>query len=239
MPGPHLTRNLSLVTHGKRRPERWSATEVATRAAQRLDQAANNRVTGAVLISLGANWLLMELGLFPFGSMGLVAIALAVLGIALIGTAKAGSSPKLTVLGIAMTGVLAMSSGVTNPIQGQFAGDRLVRPSSLAELEDNYSLVFGELTLDLRDIDFARKARVVKASTTVGQLEVIVPDDVAVEVNASVDWAGETRLLDKAVQDGAGRVQSKFVDPHWNEAGERLRLDLDTKVGEIVVRRRP
>lgn len=237
MSGPRLARNLSLVTHGKRRPERWSATEVATRAGQRIDQAANNRVTGAVLISLGANWLLMELGLFPFGFMGLVAIALAVLGIALIGTAKAGSSPKLTVLGIVMTGILAMSSGVTNPIQGQFAGDRLVRPASLAELADNYSLVVGELTLDLSRVEFTQGIRVVSASTGLGQLEVIVPDDVALEVVASVDGAGEISLLDSPVQNGAGGVSDHYSDPDWSTAERRLHLDLDAKVGEIVVRR--
>jgi len=225
------------VTHGKRRPERWSATEVANRAGQRVDQAANNRVTGAVLISLGANWLLMELGLFPFGFMGLVAIALAVLGIALIGTAKAGSSPKLTLLGIVMTGVLAMSSGVTNPIQGQFAGDRLVQPSSLAELESDYSLVVGELTLDLSRVEFTRGIRKVNASTSVGRLEVIVPDEVALQVVASVDGAGEISLPDRAVQKGAGGVRDRYVDPDWDQADERLRLALEAKVGEIVVRR--
>lgn len=251
MPGAAFGRNVKAVSHGTARAvhrqaalerrasraERWSTRESEARLRRHADQPANNRVVGAVLITLGANWLLMELGLFPFGFMGLLAIALAVLGAGLIGTAKAGSSARLTVLGIGLTAVLAMSSGISNPIQGQLAGDRQVTPGSLAELESEYSLVFGELVLDLTEIDFQSGTRVVSASTTIGHLEVVVPDDVALEVVASVDGAGEIHLPDRRVQDGAGGVRSQYVDPGWSDAEERLHLELNAKVGEIVVRR--
>jgi predicted membrane protein len=219
------------------RASRWSAEETARRASAQVARAANNRVVGSVLIAIGANWLLMELGLFPFGFAGLLALGLAVLGLGLMGTAKAGPPGKLLFTGIVMTAILAMSGGVAAQVQGPFAGDPFHQPRQLSQVEDRYSLGFGELTLDLSQVEFARDVKEVEASMVAGELRVIVPQDVALEIDAEVGGGGEISLPGLPSQSGAGGVTRSLADPKFAGAEERLSLRLDLTFGEIVVER--
>lgn len=223
--------------HRRGRRERWDEHETRRRARRVLDRAADNRVTGAVLITVGANWLLMELGLFPFGFAGLLSLSLAVMGLALMATAKAGSAAKFVVLGCLMTGALVMSSGVTSPIQGKFAGDSINRPLALADVKNEYSMGFGDLVIDLTSVDFEQEVTDIRASLIAGDITVILPADAAVEIDARIDGAGEIRLLDRDEEHGAGHVRDEFRDRNWGSASERLRLDLDLDFGEITVKR--
>ncbi len=136
-----------------------------------------------------------------------------------------------------MTGVLAMSSGVTNPIQGHLAGDRTIVPTSPAEVSSSYSQTLGDLTLDLSQVEFDFGTKAVRVATAVGDLEVIVPEDVAVEIIAEVGVSGDIALLDTVVRDGLGSVKHRYTDADWSQAEDRLSLQLDSKVGDIVVRR--
>ena len=72
-----------------------------------------------MLLAIGGNWFLAELNLFPFGWSGLIATGLMTLGIAMISTAKAGRTKPLVAIGVLMTVLLAMSSGVTRPVTGR------------------------------------------------------------------------------------------------------------------------
>lgn len=202
-----------------------------------VDRAADNRVTGAVLITVGANWLLMELGLFPFGVMGLLALALAVMGLALMATAKAGSAAKFVVLGVILTGALVLSGGVANPIRGQFAGDAVHRPATLSAVRTDYSMGFGDLVLDLTAVDFETVPTEIRASLVAGDLRVILPADAAVDIDARIGGAGEIQLLAEDGVSGGGAVTDRFRDRGWNSADERVKLDLDLNFGDIVVER--
>jgi len=104
------------VSSPRVRIEQRAAIAVARRES---DRRTNHQVLGAVLLAIGGNWFLAELNLFPFGWSGLIATGLMTLGIAMISTAKAGRTKPLVAIGVLMTVLLAMSSGVTRPVTGR------------------------------------------------------------------------------------------------------------------------
>lgn len=210
------------------------ATKQAERASRQSDRRTNHQVLGAVLLAVGGNWLLAELGLFPFGWPGLIAVGLMTLGVALIGTAKAGRTKPMVAIGILMTVVLAMSSGVGGAVGGGFEdGTYVVR--SQAELLDLYERRLGDLTLDLRNLDLDESDHV-SGVTRVGDVRVILPRDLAVSVTAEVHGPGEIDIL--GTKDDGIRTTMTYESPGFQGAGDRLALRLETTVGEIKVERR-
>lgn len=79
------------------------------------------------------------------------------------------------------------------PVRGR-SGDVTVRPVALEEIRSPYRLAAGRLVLDLRDLDLRGQTTTIVASVAAGHLEIVVPDGVAVEVNAHVG-AGDLDLL--------------------------------------------
>jgi len=75
---------------------------------------------------------------------------------------------------LAMTGV---------PLTGGI-GQRVVQPTTQAELESPYRLAIGSLTVDLTHVPLGVGTRTVVASVAVGQLVVYVPRGVVVNVDA-------------------------------------------------------
>lgn len=201
------------------------------------DKRVNQQVLGAVLLAIGGNWLLAELGLFTFGWPGLFAVALMTLGMSMAFTAKAGRTKPLIALGIVLTLGLAMSSGVSNPVKGQNFGDFHYNPVTAEQLRENYVARVGDMTIDLSQVELPDGLRSVNARIAVGELHVIVPAGVPVEVDAEVSGPGEIRIFDSGLQEGIG-VRDSFRDKDFSESGPRLNLDLEVSaVGEITVER--
>lgn len=200
------------------------------------DRQVNQRVLGAVLLAIGGNWLLAELQLFPFGWPGLFAVALMTLGIAMVSTAKSGRTKPLVALGILLTFGLAMSSGVSNPVRGQSFGSHIYTPVLPDQVRENYFLRAGELTIDLSSVEFPEGSREINAEVGAGELRVIVPEGLAVDVTAEVG-AGDIEIFEVASQDGFGAKET-YRDEGFSEARARLNLDLDVRgPGEILVER--
>jgi len=192
-------------------------------------------VLGAVLLAIGGNWLLAELGLFTFGWPGLFAVALMTLGMAMVGTAKAGRTGPLVLMGIVLTVGLAMSSGISSPVRGQNVGDRLYTPKSADQVRGDYGIGAGELTIDLSEVDFPKGQRHIDAEVGVGELRVIVPKGLAVDVTAKIGGGGEVRIFDAVSDDGLG-PRGEHRDAGYTAAESRLDLDLDVSAfGAITV----
>jgi phage shock protein PspC (stress-responsive transcriptional regulator) len=109
-------------------------------------------------------------------------------------------------------------------------GDRLVTPTALAPSQD-YHLAIGRLTVDLTQAPLKGADVAVKATTKIGVLRVIVPDDASVTVDAHVG-AGQTRVFGHT-QSGLG-VSSHTVETPTPTNGA-LRLDLNVTVGGLTV----
>lgn len=126
--------------------------------------------------------------------------------------------------------VLAVFGWIGPPFHGGF-GTRDIRPVDAASIAREYHLAGGELVLDLGAVDAAALSRSVSAAVAAGRLDVVVPDDVTVVLDAHVD-AG--------VIDAFGRRESGVaVSRHSVERGNAVTLRIDARVGfgDVLVER--
>jgi phage shock protein PspC (stress-responsive transcriptional regulator) len=103
----------------------------------------------------------------PSIGRALLTLALIVLSLVILVTAAFFGA-------VAMTGV---------PLTGGI-GQRVVQPTTRAELQSSYRMATGSLTVDLTHVPLGTGTRNVTASVAVGQLVVDVPRGVVVDVNA-------------------------------------------------------
>ena len=187
------------------------------------------------MLAVGGNWLLAELGLFPFGWPGLLAAGLMTLGIAMIGTAKAGRTKPLVALGILMTFFLAMSSGVAGGFHGPVVGDQMHRITTVEELRRTYENGLGDMTLDLTRLELDTP-REVSVSARVGDVEVVLPEGMPVRIEARIAGPGDIKLFGLE-REGLGGSDLAYASPDFVEVADRLVLRLETGVGDITVER--
>jgi hypothetical protein len=110
-------------------------------------------------------------------------------------------------------------------------GERVERPHTGADLEDEYRLGAGQLELDLSGLELPPGETRVKARVGFGELDVVLPAGVAVDVTSEVEW-GHADVLGRQ-EDGRDR----FVDPGFEDADRRLVVDAHVRGGELSVRR--
>jgi phage shock protein PspC (stress-responsive transcriptional regulator) len=159
-------------------------------------------------------------------------------GVALVGVAVAvgaffGGVGGLAAVGAILAAILVAVATIDVPLHGPI-GDRTVHPANVQALHEKYRQAIGNLELDLGDIDFPAGRTKVTASVGIGQLTVVVPRNVIVEVTADVT-AGQTRLF--GTQDDGWNVDRTASEVGLT--GESPALVLDTKVGfgQVEVRR--
>jgi phage shock protein PspC (stress-responsive transcriptional regulator) len=92
----------------------------------------------------------------------------------------------IAALSVAIIGsgmVLAYVSLAGVPVTGG-AGAASYQPASFAQLQRTYRMAFGDMTLDLRAVDFEGKTVDVTATVAIGSLNIEVPPNVAVNLTA-------------------------------------------------------
>lgn len=187
----------------------------------------------ATLVLIGFVALLENLTPVDLGAAHYLALSLTVVGGGLIVGAWFGRARGLIALGIlGVLGLAAVTATPTLPPGG--VGDRVFRPQTVADLRQPYGLGVGEMTIDLTELDVTPGQDVaVAADMGIGSLQVEVPDDVGVIVDA------ETQLGDIDVfdQPTAGDDQSVTIEVPGEEGSATFALDLSVSVGEIVVDR--
>jgi phage shock protein PspC (stress-responsive transcriptional regulator) len=113
---------------------------------------------------------------------------------------------------------------------GRGIGDRNYVVTDVRALDPEYRLGIGTLDLDLRDLRLPAGETHVEASVDVGDLRIVVPDDVAVRAHGDVQ-AGEVEILGNT-DDG------RNVDADVSETGERvLVIDADVGAGSLRIER--
>jgi phage shock protein PspC (stress-responsive transcriptional regulator) len=111
-------------------------------------------------------------------------------------------------------------------------GDRDYRPGSVTDLRDRYELGIGELEVDLRDTDLPAGDVPLEVDVGIGDVQVIVPDDVCVAADAEVGM-GNVDLFGT----DRGGVDVDFEDaPDAKPATTRLLLKAEVGLGEVQVR---
>jgi phage shock protein PspC (stress-responsive transcriptional regulator) len=137
----------------------------------------------ALLVLGGTAWILDASGAWDVDLGVLTAIALAIVGAALVVSTWYGRARGLLALGIPLVLLVGLFGVVDVPLRGGI-GDPTHHPRTVGAIDPDYELAIGNLSVDLRDVDFAGARRHVRAQVGIGQLNVTVPTGVRVVLDA-------------------------------------------------------
>lgn len=161
-----------------------------------------------------------------------LALALLLTAGALVVGAWRGRARWLIPVGLVLSVALAGASLIDVPIRGG-AGEIGYRPLTVEEIRTPYRLGAGELVVDLGDIDFGGRTVTVVASVAAGHVDIVVPRDVALEVDAHVG-GGKLMLLG---QEHEGLDIGRELTDAGREGAGTLILRAKAGVGLVEVRR--
>lgn len=181
-------------------------------------------VLGAILLLIGAAWLLVTLEVVEIPIQSAMAIALILIGIVILTVGRHGG---LVTLGVVLTVALAFMSLLNVPFEGG-VGDRTFRPAGTADLRDEYRMALGKLTVDLTAIE-GTVVPDVEVSVGMGQVVVVLPDEVPVSVEGNAG-AGQVVILGSE-QNGLG------VEHAVTENDAVFEVQVSVGMGQVEVRR--
>jgi hypothetical protein len=189
-------------------------------------------VAGAVLLLLGAAWLLDQLDMVELRAAYVLPGLLTIVGLALVVGSLRRQHGGLIALGTILT-VFTVFAAVTpsESLRGGL-GQRDYVINDEADLAGRYELAVGDMNLDLSRLRLTSPTRVRVAIGT-GDLTVILPVDADVSVTATTG-AGQIRMLDEEV-DGLA-VKRTYRTPAFSVADNPLELELEMGAGSIEVR---
>jgi phage shock protein PspC (stress-responsive transcriptional regulator) len=161
------------------------------------------------------------------------ATALAITGLMLVVGAFYGRPGGLILVGL-IASFATVTAGVAQP---SFDGDRdqVYRPLSAESVQDSYYVPAGRIELDLTDIvePEGLDGRSIELSGNIGEIVVIVPRDVEVNVDAQIDYGGQIDIGGRT-RDGWGPELSQTLSS--TDPAAQLDLELDLHAGHIEVR---
>jgi hypothetical protein len=201
-------------------------------------------VLGAILVLIGVGWLLEALDLVDVPWRFLLPSALIIIGAALVFGARSGRHGGLIAIGVALTILVLLAGALEVLVDVPLAagiGDETLSPTAV--IKDEYRWGLGKMTLDLRGAQ-ALRGETIEASVVVGELIVLVPSDVSLQVTAR-SGVGEVVVLGESNGgfdvDLACTAEGQQVDCGDGAVGDRegqtLRLDLEVAVGKVEVQR--
>jgi hypothetical protein len=169
------------------------------------------------------------------------AVALTIVGLGLVAGAWLGRARLLIPLGIALSiGLLAATASESAPYPDR-SRPEIFMPLTVEELNLNNPRHFerpGSVTIDLSGIDFTGQNVSFEATTEIGEMIVILPPNVDVEVRARVEigdaqvfrnsWGGFSDDWRTVIDDG---------DDGPDPSGNKLTLILSVDVGNLEVHR--
>ena len=206
------------------------------------------RRTGLVLF-----WPTLALIAIGLGSLGIydisspvtisayAALALTITGVMLLVGAFVGRPGGLIALGLA-GGLALMVTSIVGAATGGDVDNREidVRPMTSAALGTNYHVSTGDIQIDLssiRDLD-ALDGRKLYVSLNAGEITVLVPEGLNVDVDADIRYAGEIRVGDER-SGGFDQSLNKTLFTSTTPGTPTLNLEADARVGAISVRELP
>lgn len=164
------------------------------------------------------------------------AAALAVVGLGLVVGAWLGRARWLIAIGavllLALAGTAA-ASRVHHEVNAQGSNVEWV-PTSYDAVQDGYRHRLGNATLNLRRVDFTDRSRTIVVTNDLGNLEIILPPTVDVEVDATVNAGNATVFGDNWGGFGSHTATDDGPD---GPGGGNLRLEVHTNLGNLEVHR--
>jgi len=180
-------------------------------------------------VDLAGNWV---------PAAGYVAAALATVGLGLLIGAWVGRARWLIAVGVVLSIALASVFGAQQFDGGWRGGAITCAPPSVDQLSDEYRHDVGDATLDLTAIDFADAQRLIDITVKVdvGNLEIIVPPDVDVTIDANVDVGNADIFRENwgGLGPGSRTVTDLGAD---GPGGGQLRINAEVGLGNVEVHR--
>lgn len=186
------------------------------------------------LVAVGVAVMLGNAGAISLTVGSTLAIALTAIGAGLVVAAFLRRGRGLLILlGLLLVPVVFAGSVVDEPLTGG-TGQRDYAPARAQDVQREYTLAAGQLTLDLGSAHLGAAPTTVHVRVAMGQLIVHVPPDLPLTVHGHVG-AGRMELLGND-QDGI-QVDSTVTSAGAISDENRLTLDLDVGLGQIHVDR--
>ena len=206
------------------------------------------RRTGLVLF-----WPTLALIAIGLGSLGIydienrvtlsayAALAVTVTAVMLLIGAFRGRPGGLIALGLVSSLALLVTS-IVGAATGGTVDNRelLVRPSNPAALADSYRISNGSILVDLSRMRELPEldGRDLSLRLNAGEITVLVPEGLNVDVDADIRYAGEIRVGD-VTRDGFDQSVTNTVSTSSKAGTPTLDLDVDSRVGSISVEEVP
>jgi len=187
-----------------------------------------------LLVGGGLVWLLDSVDLIDVSARTAMAAGLLGIGVVLIVATWRGRAAGLIPIGFLLAGLLVLDEAVDVPLDAGL-GDRTYTIDTVGELREDYDLLAGDMVVDLTAAPLSRtRTTEVDANLGVGDLEVRVPEDARVTVDATVragdlDWPGPGDTS----EDGTSIDRS--ITLAGEPGGPRLHLDLSVGFGTLEV----
>jgi phage shock protein PspC (stress-responsive transcriptional regulator) len=158
------------------------------------------------------------------------AAALVTAALGLIVGAWFGRARGLIALALVLSFALGVSSGLER--FGREWTPSVYRPTAITAVADQYDFNVGNVTLDLRQIDFAGQTQAIAVNMKLGQLKVLLPEKVDATVEAGVE-GGRLVLFGEEFADSSYR---QAVDLGADGAGGgNLTLNIRLEAGNVEV----
>ena len=223
---------LAIVFARRRADDGTPPGDAATPAARQRQPSLLLPGLGVLLAAAGALALAEAVGVDVRWDVALAVGAIGT-GVAVVaGVALRRRTGGLVVVGLVLAGLAVAVSVVDVRLEGPI-GNRVYSPIETSDLKRDYDVSIGDLELDLSNAALAAGDTEVDANLGIGALRVIVPDDVAVDVNASAS-AGEVTVFGRR-ESGVDADLSESIGTRGSD--RTLRIDAHVGLGEVVVRR--
>ncbi len=199
------------------------------------DGDTRSRLTRAIIVTLaivgaGIAGFFAAVGT-AFGGGAVVAGIVILLGLGLIAGAFGRGRRWLIVPALVLATPAAIVQAADLRVDGGI-GERAYRPASVTDMRDLYRLGAGELTIDLRAVNFPAGRTYTRVDMGVGAVEIIVPDDVCVTSETEVG-AGVVSVFDH---------ENEGVDFDWSQRPDTtprsadLFIDANVDLGAVFIR---
>jgi hypothetical protein len=158
------------------------------------------------------------------------AAALVTTALGLIVGAWFGRARGLIALALVLSFALGVSSGLER--FGRDWAPSVYRPATLTAVADQYDFNVGNVTLDLRAVDFDGQTQAVAVTMKLGQLKVLLPDAVDTTVDAGVD-GGRMVLFGEEFNDSSYRQAADNGSQGVKDG--KLMLNIRMEAGNLEV----
>jgi phage shock protein PspC (stress-responsive transcriptional regulator) len=197
-------------------------------------------VLAVLLLGGGLLWIGDSLDILEVTATTAIALALVVVGLGLLVASRRGRAYGLIPVALALAGVLVLVEVADFPTT--FAGgvgDRTETIESVADMEEQHQLGLGDLTIDLTGAPLSLGSTpTVEAQLGAGELTLVVPEDVTVELDAQIG-AGELDAPDDDIPDHDGIGFHDGLTLEGEAGGDRVAISAQVGLGTIVVEREP